>query len=112
MTDTFNFPVSADASGEAEPVNSRIKFNDGYEQEAILGMPDHAETQRWSVTFNGYRARAQEVVDFLRAHKGVAFFWKPPLGVAGYYKYRRYRISPQGAGYFLVNMEFEQVYAP
>lgn len=110
MTDTFNFRVNSDASGEGEFVLSKAKFGDGYEQEIEHGI--NAEKQAWSNTFSGYHAQAEAVVAFLRSHKAVPFFWTPPLGTQGYYKCRKYRITPQGAGYYLVNMDFEQVYAP
>lgn len=110
MTDTFNFRVNSDASGEGEFILSKSKFGDGYEQEIAHGL--NAEKQKWSNTFSGYRAQAEAVVEFLRAHKGVPFFWTPPLSPTGYYKCKTYRIQPQGGGYFLVNMDFEQAYAP
>lgn len=110
MTDTFNFRVNTDSSGDVAPVTDASKFGDGYEQEIPRGI--NPEVQTWVNTFSGYAAQCAPVIDFIRSHIGVAFFWKPPLGVTGYYKCRSHRISPQGGGYYVISMDFEQVYAP
>lgn len=110
MTDTFTFRVNSDASGEGKAVTHKVQFGDGYEQEAEQGI--NSQTERWSNTFSGYKAQAVALKNWLLAHKGVAFYWTPPLGEQSFFKWRTYRITPQGGGYYLVTMEFEQVYAP
>lgn len=110
MTDKFTFRVNSDASGEGGVVSNFAKFGDGYEQEVLQGINPH--TERWTNTFSGYKAEARQLVDFIKAHAGVAILWTPPLGAEGYYKIRSYRTSPQGGNYYLVSMEFEKVYAP
>lgn len=111
MTDTFNFRVTTDASGEIEFIGTQVAFGDGYEQDSPLGINPNRE--RWTITSNGYYAKVKAVRDWLKEHQSQAFFWTPPLGEEGYYKCRRISgISPQGGSYYLITAEFEQVYAP
>lgn len=111
MTDTFTWRVHTDSSGEGEMTLSRAKFGDGYEQTLPQGL--NAEVQKWRVVYSGYGVEAQQVIDFIRSHKGVSFFWKPPLtATPQYFKCSKYGIGDQGGAYYVINLEFEQAFMP
>lgn len=110
MTDTFTWGVTSDASGDGQLSTSEAKFGDGYSQDVALGL--NGDMQKWSVTYAGYRTDAQAVLDFIRAHRGVSFFWTPPLGVEGYYKCKTYKPRHEGGGFYTIALEFMQAYAP
>lgn len=111
MTDIFAFRVNASSTGGIRFDTSVAKFGDGYEQESPNGLLPAKE--HWNVEFSGYKVQAQAVKDWLVARIGQAFYWKPPLGVTGYYKCREIaNIAPQGGGYFVLALVFEQVNAP
>ena len=108
MTDTFNWRVHATASGGGDFMLTESRFGDGYRQSAPFGLNN--EEQKWSVTVSG--SIVDEVLAFIRAHKGASFFWTPPKGDQGYYICKRYSPSDQGSGYFTLSLEFEQVFFP
>lgn len=110
MTDTFEWKAHANSSGSNDFTLSKAQFGDGYVQTAPLGI--NAETQRWSVTVGAYTSEAREIADWLRDHKGEAFFWTPPLSDEGLYQCDGYKPTFQGGGYYTINAEFYQVRAP
>lgn len=110
MTDTFTWRVHASASGGGDLTVAEAKFGDGYSQEAPQGL--NVDVQKWSITVSGFRPEMEAVRDFIVAHAGIAFYWTPPLGVEGLYRCRNYRPSDNGRGYYTVNCEFYQVFAP
>lgn len=111
MTDTFTWKADATLSGGGEFITVRAQFGDGYSQEAPLGINN--DRQKWSVVVNGYEPQLAPILAFIREKAGgESFFWKPPLGVIGYYRCKRYTPANQGANLFTLTMEFEQVYAP
>lgn len=110
MTDTFTWKVTSEASGDGEFTLTESKFGDGYSQDVAIGLNN--EVQKWNVTFVGSKAQAQEVMDFIRAHKGQMFFWTPPLGTQSYFKCKKYGINDQGKKTFSITMTFEQAFAP
>lgn len=110
MTDTFTWQVHADAGGNGEFATAKAQFGDGYAQEVPLGL--NSESQKWTVNFSGYAHQVAPVLAFIRAHKGMSFLWKPPLGTQGLYKCKKYNINPQSSTYYVLSMEFEQAFAP
>jgi phage-related protein len=110
MTDTFGWRVTIDTSGEGAFTTSLAKFGDGYSQEIPLGINN--DVQSIKVSVEGYRSEMQPVIDFIRAHRGQSFFWKPPFGVTGYYKCKKYSWKDQGGAYFTLSLDFEQAFMP
>lgn len=111
MTDTFEFHVLSVSSGQSDFITSEAKFGDGYSQEAEQGI--NAEQQKWSVVIGPYNvADMQTVIDFLRAHKGISFYWTPPFSDEGYYRMKGYKPSPLGGGMWTLSAEFYQVFGP
>ena len=110
MTATFTWPVQTTSSGDGEFRTTESRFGDGYSQDTPNGINN--ETQKWSVVYSGYRSQVDTVLAFIRAQKGMSFFWKPPLAPVGYYKCKKYNVAPQGGGYYVLSMDFEQGYAP
>lgn len=110
MTDTFTYKAQVSTSGNGEFTVSTAKFGDGYSQDVPDGINN--ETQKWSVQVSGYRTYVQAVLNFIRNHKGMSFFWKPPLGVIGYYACKRYSLGDAGGAYWTVTFEFEEVKRP
>lgn len=106
MTDTFTWRATIDTSGEGQLTTSRAQFGDGYAQEIPLGLNN--DVQKIKVNVEGYESEMQPVIDFIRSHVGQSFFWKPPLGVVGYYKCNKYSWKDQGGAYFTLSLEFEQ----
>jgi phage-related protein len=110
MTDKFTWRVTTDASGQGDFTVDRAQFGDGYSQEAPRGL--NSEVQKWTVAVEGYAPKVQPIIDFIRAHVGVAFNWTPPLGVEGLYKCKRWTANDVGGNYVKLTLEFEQGYAP
>jgi phage-related protein len=115
MTDTFTWKVTTAASGTGDFAVRESKFGDGYSQIVPAGINNEAQT--WNVELIG-RDRAgnygvRDPLAFLRARKGgTSFFWKPPLGVQGYYVCKGYGIRDVGGGLFSLTAKFEQVFYP
>jgi phage-related protein len=112
MTETFSWKVEVDGtSGSGEFAMSSAQFGDGYAQDTPAGI--NSERQKWNVSRSGYDYQLQPIVDFIREHGGtVAFLWKPPLGPIGYYKCKKWQLSPVSGTYLRFNMDFEQTYIP
>jgi phage-related protein len=111
MTDTFTWKAQVNSSGDGEFLMSSSKFGDGYSQDVPNGL--NSETQAWSVQVEGVKSKVQPVLDFIRSHKGVSFFWTPPLSAApGYFKCKKYSLSDKGGSYWALTLNFEQGYAP
>jgi len=111
MTDTFTWPVTSDVSGGGEFIVNSTKFGDGYEQSEPQGLNN--DRQKWTVTFVGNVEECQEVIAFIRSKQGAeSFFWKPPLGVTGYYKCKSYKPTNQGGLLYTLALDFEQSYFP
>lgn len=106
----FTWRVEVGTTGNGEFSMFSSKFGDGYSQDIPNGINN--ETQKWNVKVSDYEANIQPVIDFIRAHKGQPFQWKPPSGVLGWYKCKRYSHTPGGGSWTELTMEFEQAYAP
>lgn len=111
MTDTFTWGTH-DTSGGGDFTINEAKFGDGYTQSVAIGI--NAEVQRWSVSTNAYEAEMRDdIVAFLRSHKGVVFYWTPPLGVQGYYVCKDgWKSNYQGGGLWVISLTFEQRFMP
>lgn len=111
MTDTFTWRAEIASSGSGEFPMRSSNFGDGYTQDSPTGLNN--EKQKWNVSVSGYSANVGPVLDFIRAHKGIAFFWKAPLTSApGYYVCVSYSSSDQGGDFWTITMQFEQRYKP
>lgn len=109
MTDTFTWRVTTNSNGGGEFTVANIQFGDGYSQEVPLGI--NAEVQKWNVTCVGYKDEVQAIVDFLRANKGKAFYWKPPLAPQGLFRLTgQYKPVNVGGMLYTINMDFVQVF--
>lgn len=111
MTDTFTWKAQVNSAADGEFDVSSSKFGDGYSQEVPNGL--NSESQNWSVVIKGRKNEVQPALDFVRSHKGVSFFWTPPLSAAqGYFKCKKYSFSDEGGSYWTLTLNFEQGYAP
>ncbi len=111
MTDTFTWKAHNTLSGGGEFMEAEAKLGDGYVQSVALGL--NPDVQKWSITVSGFKTEVQAALDFIRAHAGSPFYWTPPLGVKGLYKCKTYKPdASEGAGYYKLNLEFEQSYSP
>lgn len=111
MTDTFIWKAEVSTSGSGTFTTSSAKFGDGYSQEVPDGINN--EVQSWSVEVKGRKPDVQPALDFIRSHKGMSFFWKPPLSaVPGYFKCKKYNLRDEGGSYWTLSLDFEQGYAP
>ena len=111
MTDTFNWRVLVDASGDVTYKVYTAEFGDGYSQDVAAGI--NAKRQTWNVTFKGRRVEVLAIIAFLDTQAGKTFFWKAPL-VATVGKYQCLKWSPvdHGGGIWSINMEFKLKFAP
>lgn len=111
MTDTFIWRVHSTASGGGRFAVNKTQFGDGFSQVVPQGLNPH--TQQWSITVSAYTADIKTIRDFLVDHIGESFFWKPPLGVTGYYRCDEgYDPVDQGGGYFTLNAKFYEAPPP
>lgn len=75
--ETFNWPVLPDMQVSVEPKVHVVKFGDGYEQRAPVGINNNLKA--YDVTIRVNRQDAPELEDFFSRHGGVkAFGWIPP----------------------------------
>lgn len=111
MTDTFIWKAEVATSGSGTFDVSSTKFGDGYSQDMPNGI--NSESQSWSVEVKGRKADVQPPLDFIRSHKGMSFFWKPPFSdVPRYFKCKKYDLRDEGGSYWTLSLAFEQGYAP
>lgn len=110
MTDTFTWRPTNDARGTLKARVSRAKFGDGYSQAVPDGI--NPISGSWPLTFVGDQAEMQAMVDFLDAHVGVSFFWKPPLRPVGLYQCDAYDPKDEGGAFYTVTATFQQVFSP
>ncbi|ATI62785.1 phage tail protein [Edwardsiella tarda] len=83
--ETFNWPVLPDMQVSAEPKVHVVKFGDGYEQRAPVGINNNLKV--YDITIRVNRQDVCELEDFFARHGGVtAFLWTPP------YDYRTTRV--------------------
>lgn len=107
VTETFKFKAEITTAGEGEFITERSDFGDGYSQETAIGLAN--DKQKWTLVFSGNEVEVGKVLTFIRNHKGAnSFFWKPPLGVTGKYRCKRYTPRPLGAGIFSLTLEFQE----
>lgn len=85
MTDTYTWDTYEGTSGQGAFSTGVAQFGDGYAQDAGNGINN--ETQTWTHSATDISSDTlDEIIAFLRAHKGyIRFFWTPPNGVQGYY---------------------------
>ncbi len=75
--ETFKWSARVGATGKVKPRSKVVAFGDGYEQRAKDGINNDLRT--YSVSFNGYKSRVQEIQAFLTRHDGVvSFHWQAP----------------------------------
>lgn len=106
----FTWKAEVGTSGSGDFAVFASRFGDGYSQQIPNGLNN--ETQKWSVRVSGYERDVQPVVDFIRAHKGLPFQWKPPMGPLSWFTCTRHSFDPGGGAWMTYVMEFEQGYAP
>ena len=110
MTDTFTWKTH-DTSGGGNFTLNEAKFGDGYTQSVAIGI--NAEVQQWSASTNAYSVEMRDdIIAFLRAHKGVVFYWTPPLGEQGYYVCNNWKANYQGGELWVVSITFDQRFGP
>jgi phage-related protein len=109
MAETFTWRPSIDPTGvETFRVRS-AQFGSGYKQVAADGINNGS--QSWPLTFKGLESRIEEIVAFLRAHKGyIPFSWTPPLSAPALFTCTSWNINPHGARYYTVTATFEQYF--
>jgi phage-related protein len=108
---TFTWAPDYDAEGEEEPRVNAIKFADGYEQRAQIGI--NVTQENWPLVF-AFRTAEEtaEILEFLREHGGVtAFDWTAP-GDSEAKKWicRLWRRRVIRGGTFTITATFERTY--
>ncbi|WP_053183678.1 phage tail protein [Pseudomonas thivervalensis] len=107
----FTWATEKGAAGDVKQRVRTKEFGDGYSQTVSDGINN--EQQSWPVTYTGSSALIQEIVDFLRRHKGAkAFLWTPPLGELGLYKCNGYQPTHRGGNVYTLSATFEQTFHP
>lgn len=111
MPELFTWLPTVDSSASITQRVRIARFGDGYSQSVADGINN--TIQSWPVQFYGNETLIGSIRAFLDARKGAeSFFWKPPLGVQGYYQSTGYSITPAGEGFFTLSATFEQVFRP
>lgn len=94
------------AALECKPSVEVAKYGDGYEQR--VGTAINAQANKWSLKFT---REWKAALAFVKARGGQeSFTWTDPLGAAGYYVCRDWRVSHLGANHFALVCDFEQVF--
>jgi phage-related protein len=111
MTDTFPFKTETTGTGETNVAVYETKFGDGYSQSVVQGL--NAVSQVRTVVHSGYAADVQLVVDWLKEHRGVSFFWTPPFASEpGYFRCKAWRDRNNGGNHYTLEMDFYEVFGP
>lgn len=110
--DTFDYSVSAGASGTAPVTTYSAQFGDGYKQVSADGM--NAAMETWSLTCNGRPDDMVAVRDFLVSHCASSFYWKNPWGETKLYRVKADSIAPtfSYSNYVGLSFTFEQTVSP
>ncbi|HYG07650.1 MAG TPA: phage tail protein [Stenotrophomonas sp.] len=110
MTDTFTWRATTQSSGTATGKVSRANFGDGYSQSSADGI--NSVSRSWQVSFTDRESVVQAIADFLHAHVGRSFLWKPPLAAQGYYWCDAHSVSDNGRGVYTLTATFQQTFQP
>lgn len=110
MADVFAWRPIDDTRGRVTARVNRAQFGDGYSQAVPDGI-NHT-TQEWPLTFAGHEADMQALVDFLAAHVGRSFQWKPLLGPIALWQCDSWQPKDEGGGWFTVTATFQQTFSP
>jgi phage-related protein len=107
----FTWQTEKGATGDIKQRTRTKQFGDGYSQTVSDGINN--EQQSWPVSYTGSAARINDIIAFLRRHKGAkAFLWMPPLGELGLYKCAGFQPSHKGGSVYTLTATFEQTFHP
>lgn len=112
MTDTYLWDTYVGTSGQGTFRTRTAQFGDGYAQDVADGINN--EVQQWTHSASDLDSDTlDEIMEFLRAHKGyMRFLWTPPNGEEGYYICRQYTMNPGEGELRSFTAVFEQRSAP
>lgn len=110
MADVFTWRPTDETRGRITARVKRARFGDGYSQSAPDGI--NAIDQEWPLTFAGTEAEMQALVDFLQAHVGRSFEWKPLLGQPALWQCDTWQPKDEGGGWYTVTATFQQTFSP
>lgn len=109
MSQTFPWVPSYGSSATMKPNVANVKFGDGYEARAGVGLNTRRRT--WELTFNRASSTADQIEAFLEARNAVeSFDWTPPHGAPGLWICREWTTTPTGPNTRTVSATFEEVY--
>ena len=111
MTKTFSWKVDLEGlSGDVKSSVSSVKFGDGYEQRAAIGINE--KKQSWSVQKTGNLSDILPVKSFLDDVGGTeSFKWTTPFGDQIVVVIDDgYKVSPKGGDVFQLSWTFRQVF--
>lgn len=111
MTDVFTWRATAQSSnGTTSGKVDRAQYGDGYSQSSPDGI--NPISRSWQVSFTDRESVIQAIADFLDAHMGRSFLWKPPLAAQGFYQCDTHTASDNGRGVYTLTATFQQTFQP
>lgn len=111
MAETFTWKPDSRPTAKYTNRTKSAQFGDGYEQVVADGINN--ERQSWPLTFTGNKARAVQIMQFLRDRKGYqSFYWSPPFGVQTLFRCAEYSPTDLGGGQWAVSATFDQSFQP
>lgn len=110
MTDTFSWVPTSQSTGTAIGRVDRAQFGDGYSQASASGLNPWSKT--YQVNFRGIEAELQPIVEFIEAHLGLSFFWKPRFGAVGLYQCDGYSDGASEGEMLSISATFQQTFQP
>lgn len=108
--DTFVWKCESSTSTNVTARALEARFGDGYTQDTPNGRNNTQAT--WSVVVSAYGPVLRTIEDWLRAHAGVKFLWKPPRMDVQQVVCKSWSVSENGGAHATITMQFEQRYAP
>ncbi len=106
--DKFTWRVTTETTGNVKGVVNRTQYGDGYAQSSADGINHMKGT--FPVVLVGYTAEVTPARDFIEAHFGESFRWKPPLRNEGYFYCDEYDYNEIGGGFYRFSATFTQTY--
>lgn len=109
---TFSWVPSYNSEVDQEAKVREIRFGDGYaarEQDGINNLPEV-----WSLRFvNRSPSEVDDIIDFLKDHKGVTpFFWAPPGKTTRQFVCQKWKRNKASFGGEELTVTFEEDFTP
>jgi phage-related protein len=107
---TFTYVADWGASERTVPRVLKANFGNGYEQRVADGL--NWKPRVWDLTFtNRDDTESAAITSFLSACGGVSpFDWTPPIGAAGKFLCREWRLSVDNYNASAIQASFEEVF--